>query len=90
MLKSKYKYNFHNEDLHIHFLDAASKKDGPSAGLAIAVSLCSIKENIKIPSNYAFKNKLFGIIDYTSAIVNFFKWQYFKNWWTQRKVSCCI
>ena len=58
MLKSKYKYNFHNEDLHIHFLDAASKKDGPSAGLAIAVSLCSIKENIKIPSNYAFTGEI--------------------------------
>ena len=58
MLKSKYKYNFHNEDLHIHFLDAASKKDGPSAGLAIAVSLCSIKENIKIPSNYAFTGEV--------------------------------
>lgn len=26
--------------------------------------------NFIFPSNYAFKNKLFGIIDYTSAIVN--------------------
>ena len=26
MLKSKYKYSFHNEDIHIHFIDATSKK----------------------------------------------------------------
>ena len=26
--------------------------------------------NFVFPSNYAFKNKLFGIIDYTTAIVN--------------------
>ena len=58
MLKSKYKYNFHNEDLHIHFLDASSKKDGPSAGLAIAVGLCSVKEGEKVPSNYAFTGEV--------------------------------
>ncbi len=58
MLKSKYKYNFHNEDLHIHFLDASSKKDGPSAGLAIAVGLCSVKEGKKVPSNYAFTGEV--------------------------------
>lgn len=58
MLKSKYKYNFHNEDLHIHFLDASSKKDGPSAGLAIAVGLCSVEEGEKVPSNYAFTGEV--------------------------------
>ena len=58
MLKSKYKYNFHNEDLHIHFLDASSKKDGPSAGLAIAVGLCSVKGGEKVPSNYAFTGEV--------------------------------
>ena len=26
--------------------------------------------NFIFPSNYAFKNKLFGIIDYTTAIIN--------------------
>lgn len=26
--------------------------------------------NFIFPSNYAFKNKLFGIIDYTSALIN--------------------
>ena len=58
MLKSKYKYSFHNEDIHIHFIDATSKKDGPSAGLAIGVSLASIKENKKIPSDIAFTGEL--------------------------------
>lgn len=58
MLKSKYKYSFHNEDIHIHFIDATSKKDGPSAGLAIGVSLASIKENKKIPSDIAFSGEL--------------------------------
>ncbi len=58
MLRNKYKYNFHNEDIHIHFLDASSKKDGPSAGLAVAASLCSIKENKNIPSNYAFTGEV--------------------------------
>lgn len=58
MLKSKYKYSFHNEDIHIHFIDATSKKDGPSAGLAIGVVLASIKENKKIPSDIAFTGEL--------------------------------
>ena len=58
ILKSKYKYSFHNEDIHIHFIDATSKKDGPSAGLAIGVALASIKENKKIPSDIAFTGEL--------------------------------
>jgi len=44
--------------LHIHFIDATSKKDGPSAGLAIGVALASIKENKKIPSDIAFTGEL--------------------------------
>ena len=58
MLKNKYKYSFHNEEVHIHFLDATSKKDGPSAGLAIAVSLCSLEESKSIPANIAFTGEL--------------------------------
>lgn len=58
MLKSKYKYSFHNEDIHVHFLDATSKKDGPSGGVALAVSLCSLKENKKISSDIAFTGEL--------------------------------
>lgn len=58
MLKQKYKYNFHNEDMHIHFLDATTKKDGPSAGVSIAAAICSIKENKVIPPNIAFSGEL--------------------------------
>ena len=58
MLKNKNKYNFHNEDVHIHFLDASSKKDGPSAGVAIAVALASLKENIIVPNDYAFTGEV--------------------------------
>ena len=58
MLKSKYKYSFHNEDIHVHFLDASSKKDGPSAGIALSVALCSLKENKKVPSDVAFTGEV--------------------------------
>ena len=58
MLKLKYKYSFHNEDIHVHFLDASCKKDGPSAGLALSVALCSLKENKKVPSDVAFTGEV--------------------------------
>lgn len=58
MLKLKYKYSFHNEDIHVHFLDASSKKDGPSAGLALSVALCSLKENKKVPSDVVFTGEV--------------------------------
>lgn len=58
MLKLKYKYSFHNEDIHVHFLDASSKKDGPSAGISLSVALCSLKENKKVPSDVAFTGEV--------------------------------
>lgn len=58
MLKLKYKYSFHNEDIHVHFLDASSKKEGPSAGIALSVALCSLKENKKVPSDVAFTGEV--------------------------------
>ena len=58
MLKLKYKYSFHSEDIHVHFLDASSKKDGPSAGIALSVALCSLKENKKVPSDVAFTGEV--------------------------------
>ena len=86
MLKLKYKYSFHNEDIHVHFLDASSKKDGPSAGIALSVALCSLKENKKVK-----KEVFFEVIFMTYSYVNnVIKWKYFKNWWTQRKTDCCI
>ncbi len=58
MLKVKYKYNFNNLDFHFHFLDGSSRKDGPSAGVGIAVSIVSLMEKIKVPSNIAFSGEI--------------------------------
>lgn len=58
MLKSNYKYNFNNLDLHFHFLDASSQKEGPSAGLSIGVALSSAMEEKKIESDVAFTGEL--------------------------------
>lgn len=57
-IKSKYKYNFNNIDLHFHFLDSAIKKDGPSGGLSIAVALISLFEKKIILNEVAFTGEL--------------------------------
>lgn len=58
MLKNKYKYNFHNQDIHLHFLDASTKKDGSSGGLPIAVAIGSRFEEKKIPEDIAFTGEI--------------------------------
>lgn len=58
MLKNKYKYNFHNQDIHLHFLNASTKKDGTSAGLSIAVALCSKLEEKKVSEDIAFTGEI--------------------------------
>ncbi len=35
-------FNLNEMDIHIHFLDASTKKDGPSAGISITTSLLSL------------------------------------------------
>ena len=57
-VKSHYKYNLNNVDLHFHFLDAATKKDGPSAGLSIVVALLSLLAKKVIPEDVAFTGEL--------------------------------
>ena len=47
-----------NIDLHFHFLDASTKKDGPSAGLSIAVALMSVLEKKIISEDIAFTGEL--------------------------------
>jgi len=49
---------FENKDMHIHFLEGAIKKDGPSAGVTIVTSLLSIFLNKEIPSNVAMTGEI--------------------------------
>lgn len=49
---------FNIKDLHIHFLEGAIKKDGPSAGLAITVCILSLIINKKISNKIAFTGEI--------------------------------
>ena len=49
---------FKNHDLHIHFLEAGYKKDGPSAGVAIATSFLSLVLNKEVPKNIAMTGEI--------------------------------
>ena len=42
---------FKDKDLHVHFLDGAQKKDGPSAGVAIVTSLISLLTGKEVSKN---------------------------------------
>ncbi len=47
-----------HDTVHIHALDGATKKEGPSAGLAIVVSLLSVFKNIVVPESLAFTGEI--------------------------------
>lgn len=49
---------FNIKDLHIHFLEGAIKKDGPSAGVAITTSILSLITNTKIDNSIAFTGEI--------------------------------
>ena len=49
---------FNLKDIHIHFLEGALKKDGPSAGVAITTTILSLLLNKKVPSNIAFTGEM--------------------------------
>ncbi len=57
-LKTNYSVNFTDNDIHIHLMDATSKKDGPSAGAAIAMALMSLYLDKSIPTNTAFTGEI--------------------------------
>lgn len=57
-IKTNYKMTLDKKDVYIHFLDAATKKDGPSGGLAILVALTSIVKKKKVPKNMAFTGEI--------------------------------
>ena len=49
---------FTTKDIHIHFLEGAVKKDGPSAGVAITSSLISLFLNKKVPKDIAMTGEI--------------------------------
>ncbi len=51
-------YYFINRDMHIHFLEGAVKKDGPSAGVAIVTSLLSLLLNKEVSKNIAMTGEI--------------------------------
>ena len=57
-LANNYNIDLKNQDLHFHFLESYVKKDGPSAGVSIAVALMSLIKNKKISSQIAFTGEL--------------------------------
>ncbi len=57
-LKSNYKVDFSKNDIHLHFLEAATKKDGPSAGVSITTALLSLSLGKEVDSRTAFTGEL--------------------------------
>ncbi len=49
---------FYNRTIHIHLLDAASKKDGPSCGVAITTAILSKLLDQKIDSTISFSGEI--------------------------------
>ena len=49
---------FDLQDLHFHFADNASLKDGPSAGVGITVGLYSLAKDIIIPHHIGFTGEI--------------------------------
>lgn len=57
-LKSSYDLDINEYDVHVHFIEGALKKDGPSAGLSIATAIYSLFERKVISSDYAFTGEI--------------------------------
>lgn len=49
---------FEQSDIHIHALEGATLKDGPSAGVAITTSLISLLKKKKIPTSVAMSGEM--------------------------------
>lgn len=51
-------FYFNIKDIHLHFLEAAMKKDGPSAGVAITTSILSLVLNKSVDHHLAFTGEI--------------------------------
>lgn len=51
-------YYFNTKDIHIHALEGAIKKDGPSAGITITTAILSLILNVNIPKNIAMTGEI--------------------------------
>ena len=51
-------FYFNIKDVHLHFLEGAKRKDGPSAGVAITTSLLSLILNKKVSNKLAFTGEI--------------------------------
>ena len=59
--KEKFKisdYYFTNKDIHMHALEGAIRKDGPSAGVSIVTSILSLILNKKVDKNIAMSGEI--------------------------------
>ena len=51
-------YYFNTKDIHLHALEGAIKKDGPSAGVTITTAILSLILKINIPKNIAMTGEI--------------------------------
>lgn len=51
-------YYFDNRNIHLHFLEGATPKDGPSAGVSITTSLLSLLLNKAVPKDIAMTGEI--------------------------------
>ena len=47
-----------NKNVHVHFLDGSSPKDGPSAGISAVTVLLSLFKNKEVPRNIAMTGEI--------------------------------
>ena len=57
-LASEYEIDAQEYDIHIHFMSASQKKDGPSAGVSIAVAMLSLFQKRVIAGENAFTGEI--------------------------------